>query len=204
MKNFILCCVCIISSLSVFSQWKTKDAQQFQKELNEWYASVENSPFQEEELRESFQSLNFFPIDEHFVVEAKFIPSKVIKQKLFPTSSGQKRALERVGKVKFRLNGKRYSLVVLKEATVYDPEFADYYTVAFLDRTNGDESYGGGRYLGLWKQDLEDGEVTLNFNLAYQPYCAYVDGYSCLIPPRENFIEQEIQAGVKSGINWKE
>lgn len=203
MKQFFILIICLVSSISAHSQWDTTNAEQFQTELNEWYASKEHSPFQNEEMRQNFQSLHYFTIDEDFIVEAKFVPSKVIKQKQFATSSGNKRALERVGYVHFSLNGTQYKLVVLKEKTVSDPEFEEYYTVAFLDKTNGETTYGGGRYLGLWKEDLQDGEVTLNFNLAYHPYCAYVSGYSCLIPPRENFIDEEITAGVMSGIKWK-
>lgn len=201
--NFAIFLCLMTFSTQVYSQWKTKNASQFQVELNEWYASEEHSPFQKIEKKDKFECLQFFAIDKDFIVEATYHPFPKVEEKQFPTSSGKSRALQRVGKVKFNLNGHQYKLVVLKEANANNPEFADYYTIAFLDKTNGEETYGGGRYLGVWEEELEDGKVTLNFNLAYQPYCAYVTGYSCLIPPRENFVNEEIRAGVKNGIIWE-
>ena len=66
----------------------------------------------------------------------------------------------------------------------------------FRDTTSGRETYGGGRYLDL--DPNEDGTVTIDFNLAYSPFCAYNDGYSCALPPAENWMQVPIEAGEKT------
>lgn len=202
MKSILtICLICI--GLNGFSQWKTKDVTTFQKEINEWYASKEHSPFKGD-AQENFEHLNFFPINEDFIVKATFHQAKKKKERTFGTSSGSNRKMIEYGTVEFELKGKSYSLVVLESLNKRDPEYADYLTLGFFDKTNGKSTYGGGRYLGLWKNELIDGEfVMLNFNLAYHPYCAYTKGYSCLIPPLRNKIKTKVKAGIKNGIVFK-
>jgi uncharacterized protein (DUF1684 family) len=69
--------------------------------------------------------------------------------------------------------------------------------VPFRDKTTGQESYRGGRYLELHPEDdLVDGEtVTLDFNLAYTPFCSYTDTFSCPLPPEENWLGATVRAG---------
>ena len=66
----------------------------------------------------------------------------------------------------------------------------------FLDNTNGEETYGGGRYIDL--QFPEGGELVIDFNKAYNPLCAYNEKYSCPIVPLENYLELKVEAGVKA------
>ncbi len=65
----------------------------------------------------------------------------------------------------------------------------------FTDLTNGDQTYGGGRYIDLSRADVEKKEVWIDFNHAYNPWCAYSDGYNCPVPPRENALPVAILAG---------
>ncbi len=76
------------------------------------------------------------------------------------------------------------------------PEYKDYLFLPFTDLTTGDETYGGGRYLGL-RIPKEGSPLIINFNLAYNPYCAYNEKYSCPIVPKENELPVAIRAGVK-------
>jgi uncharacterized protein (DUF1684 family) len=69
--------------------------------------------------------------------------------------------------------------------------------LAFTDLTNGEDTYGGGRYIDLYISDIAEGHITIDFNKAYNPYCAYSDGYNCPIPPASNSINLEIKAGEK-------
>ena len=77
-----------------------------------------------------------------------------------------------------------------------DEGFEDYLFLPFLDDTNGEESYGGGRYIDL--KIPEGDQMTIDFNTAYNPYCAYDAKYSCPIVPRENYMDVEVRAGVKA------
>lgn len=201
MKQYIIACIFCWFFLPVQAQWDTKESAQFQKELDEWYANPETTALSDEELEE-FNGLNYFPISDDFIVEATFKKMKKKKQKVFGTSSGRTRKMQEYGTLIFTLKGEEYSLVVLKSEGG-KPEYADYLTIAFTDLTSGNETYGGGRYMGVREKELEDGKMTLNFNLAYNPSCAYSDGYSCLIPPRKNRLSTRIEAGVQMGYQKK-
>jgi uncharacterized protein (DUF1684 family) len=78
------------------------------------------------------------------------------------------------------------------------PKYKNYLFVPFKDMTNGKETYGGGRYLDLETTDIQNDSVILDFNKAYNPYCAYSNGYSCPIPPKENHLAVSIEAGEKT------
>ena len=117
-----------------------------------------------------------------------------------PTSSGITKKFIKFGVLKFKLNGKGQSLNVFQidpEIRAKFPEYADLLFVPFKDFTSGKETYGVGRYIDI--KTPKGKKVTLDFNLAYNPNCAYGnDKYSCPIPPKENFLRVEIKAGEKS------
>ena len=76
--------------------------------------------------------------------------------------------------------------------------YRDYLFIPFKDLSNGEATYGGGRYMDIRMDDIKNGELMLDFNKAYNPYCAYSDGYNCPVPPVENHLETEVNAGEKS------
>jgi uncharacterized protein (DUF1684 family) len=97
------------------------------------------------------------------------------------------------------LEGSEYQLAIYKNLrTTRMPMFRDFLFLPFQDDTNGESTYGGGRYIDLKVGDIEDGKLTIDFNKAYNPYCAYGDGWNCPIPPVENILEVEIAAGEKN------
>jgi uncharacterized protein (DUF1684 family) len=102
------------------------------------------------------------------------------------TSDGSVRVHERAGVVRFEVNGEEASLAL------YDTGHPGYF-VSFRDQTSGAETYGAGRYLDI--EANPDGTVTVDFNLAYSPLCAYSDAYSCPLPPVENWLPVSIAAG---------
>jgi uncharacterized protein (DUF1684 family) len=114
-----------------------------------------------------------------------------------PTSVGTSRKYFKYGVLKFELGGNSYSLTVFQsETAAIKEEYKALLFVPFRDQTNGKETYGGGRYLDI-KAPSGD-EMILNFNLAYNPNCAYgSDNFSCPVPPKENFLQTEIKAGEK-------
>jgi hypothetical protein len=105
---------------------------------------------------------------------------------------------ERVyGVLTFELQGQTYQLNVYQgEDSITSEDQQDYLFLPFLDNTNGETTYGGGRYIDL---KIPEGDIiVVDFNKAYNPYCAYNENYSCPIVPRVNYLDTNIQAGVKA------
>ena len=171
------------------------DAMAYQENLSEEYADSVTSPLKEEDLAK-FEKLDFFPVDTTFRVEARLIKEK--NQDFFEMQTTTDRKPEyRVWAVAiFNLQGNEYRLNIYQnKKALVDPEYSDYLFLPFLDLTNGESSYGGGRYIDL--RISEENTVNIDFNKAYNPYCAYNHRYSCPIVPKENFLDLEVLAGVK-------
>ena len=188
MKKLILSFV-LTSGLAVtgWAQKASKYIQQiqhFQAELNEEYASPETSPLPKERIG-TFKGLPFYPIDSTYRVEATFVRTAGMLPFYMPTTTGERRVYEKYGEVHFNLAGKPLVLNVYQSHALREKaEYKDYLFLPFTDKTNGSETYGGGRFLDL--RIPEGNTFILDFNKAYNPYCAYNNGYSCPIPPKEN------------------
>jgi len=169
---------------------------EFQRELNAEYKDATKSPLKDKD-RKDFTGLDFFKFDSTYVVSAilkrspdsdwfdmKTTTSRVSRERVF-------------GLVSFKINNKRYQLNVYQGQDLIKKEgFEDYLFLPFIDNTNGDESYGGGRYIDL-RIPVGD-TIIIDFNKAYNPYCAYNEKYSCPIVPRVNYLPIEVKAGVRA------
>jgi len=173
-----------------------KELSPFQKEMNEFYKDASISPLKEKDLK-NFKGLDFFTFDSTYVVIAKLI--KTPNEKSFKMKTTTDRLPEYIkhGVVTFDLFDNSYSLNIYKNLDIINKEgYEDYLFLPFLDNTNGDESYGGGRYIDL--DITEEDTLEIDFNSAYNPYCTYNEKYSCPIVPRENYLPVKIKAGVKA------
>ena len=169
---------------------------EFQRELNAEYKDASKSPLKDKD-RKNFTGLDFFKFDSIYVVSA--ILKRSPDSKWFDMKTTTNRvSKERVfGLVSFKINHKRYQLNVYQGQDLIKKEgFEDYLFLPFIDNTNGDESYGGGRYIDL--RIPEEDTIIIDFNKAYNPYCAYNEKYSCPIVPRVNYLPLKIKAGVKA------
>ena len=112
-------------------------------------------------------------------------------------TTSPKMSTERVyGYVEFVLLGKAFRLPVYQSKELMNKaEYADYLFFPFTDLTNGNETYGGGRYIDL-RIPAKGQQLIVDFNQAYNPYCAYSHRYSCPLVPEENQMEIEVRAGV--------
>lgn len=177
----------------------TTDVKVFRDGRDKEFRNKKESPLKEEDFP-IFKSLNYFPIDKNFRVAANFTRTSDEKYFQMPTSSEKTKKFVKFGILNFKLSGKGYSLNVYQadaEMLKNFPEYADLLFVPFKDQTGGKTTYGGGRYINI-KTPL-NGKVILDFNLAYNPSCAYgSDRYSCPIPPRENSLPVRINAGEKN------
>ncbi|HIE21441.1 MAG TPA: DUF1684 domain-containing protein, partial [Acidimicrobiia bacterium] len=104
------------------------------------------------------------------------------------TSDGQERIYRRTGRVTVEIAGQTVTL------TLYSTDQPGYF-LPFRDATSGKTTYGAGRYLDI--DPNGDGTVTIDFNRAYNPFCAYNEAYSCPLPPIENWLEVSVEAGEK-------
>jgi uncharacterized protein (DUF1684 family) len=141
----------------------------------------------------------FYPIDKCYRIIASF--KRIIDTNGFDmsTSSGMKKKYFKYGLLTFKLHDSLVHLFVYQSAALMKQEkLKDYLFVPFGDATSGFESYGGGRYLEFYIPDIKNNTVVLDFNKAYNPYCAYTTGYNCPIPPMENLLKIAVPAGEKN------
>lgn len=167
----------------------------FRNNLNYEFRDTVHSPLGPTDAK-SFSGHIFYPIDLNFRIKAKFVRTADAAPFVMRASGPRQAQYVQYGKAKFTLAGKSYELPVYQNlALMSDERFSDYLFLPFTDLTNGNETYGGGRYIDL---RIPKGKyIIIDFNQAYNPYCAYSDRYSCPIPPRENHLDTEIRAGVK-------
>jgi len=168
----------------------------FQKEKNAFFKDASTSPLTDKD-REKFESLDFFKYDSTFLVMAEL--------KLTPDTEffNMKTTTDRVSRERiygiatFKINDKIYNLNVYQgEENMQTEGFEDYLFLPFLDTTNGESTYGGGRYIDL--RISEGDSMEIDFNSAYNPYCVYNEKYSCPIVPRVNYLPIKVEAGVKN------
>lgn len=140
--------------------------------------------------------IRFYPISPSYKIKATV--EILSNQPVFKmtTSSGKTKEAQKYALVKFSLNGKvyqlfAYQLLLLKNKA----ETANLFFIPFLDKTSGNQSYGGGRYIDFKTDDISTNSLLIDFNKAYNPYCAFTKGYNCPVPPRENVLNVAIKAG---------
>jgi uncharacterized protein (DUF1684 family) len=192
MKYILLFLFC---STFVFAQKDLLASKKFQTELNQSYADSLKSPLITEDLNR-FKGLDFFPIDEKYIIEATFVRTKKEKAFAMKTTTSRTPLYKKYGELHFSIDGKEFKLNVYQNVDLNKkPGYDDYLFLPFSDLTCGKESYIGGRYVDM---RIQKGTLwTIDFNKAYNPYCAYNYKYSCPIVPLENDLDIEILAGVK-------
>jgi uncharacterized protein (DUF1684 family) len=142
----------------------------------------------------AFKKLNFYPIDPTYKVKARMIPVENKKVREVPLTDGSKEKYIEHSYVEFSFDGINTNRLLLLQA-MNEPDKRNFF-LAFADGTSAIETYGGGRYINA-RQDGKN-SITLDFNLAYNPYCAYNPDFACPIPPKENLLEIDIPAGEKN------
>ncbi len=141
---------------------------------------------------DTFTGLSYFEPDEAYQFEIErplpYEGSEPVEFEM-TTSDGRIRTAFRVATLPFRLDGQDLRLHAYRFAGSAEGSLF----VPFQDATSGTETYGAARYLDIEVED--DGAVILDFNMAYHPYCAYNEAYSCPLPPAENRLPVRIEAG---------
>ncbi|MGH2581292.1 MAG: DUF1684 domain-containing protein [Anaerolineales bacterium] len=160
---------------------------EFRAAKDDFFVHDPQSPLTPEQ-RAAFSGLSYFPEDPalRLEVDVEKFPEQGEVQLL--TSTGDVQTYTRYGRFSFAVDDKN------AELTIFHNENG--YFLLFVDSQSGAETYGAGRYLE--PEPLPNGKFLVDFNLAYNPYCAYNELWSCPLPPPENRINVPISAGEKS------
>lgn len=160
----------------------------FRQRKDAFFKEHHQSPLTPEQ-REAFNGLAHFPenADLRLTLDLDTSGEGIGEVVTIGTVNGETKQYSRAGRVSFAVEGTPVTLTVFRELV------RGHLFVPFRDATAGTETYGVGRYLE--PKLLPDGRVSLDLNLAYNPYCAYNHGWSCPIPPAENILKVPIRAG---------
>ncbi len=196
-KDFILKVVVGIISIAIIiysfsgGQTTTEYIESINKEREEkddFMLTSSESPFKE--TKSSFTGLKYYPPDIRYKITARFSPFEKPQIITLATNDNQKMEYLEYGMATFTFADKEQKLIILENVA------EEKLFLAFGDETSALETYGAGRYLDI-KHDGGNA-IVLDFNRAYNPYCAYSDNYSCPLPPIQNLLSVGIEAGEKT------
>jgi hypothetical protein len=142
--------------------------------------------------------LQFFPVNQKYRICGRFEKTDNSPWFMMETSGPVKKSYRVYGKLHFKLNDTAVTLCVYQSQDLMKMnEYKDHLFIPFMDATTGIETYESGRYIDFFIRDIKDNTLTVDFNRAYNPYCAYTAGYNCPVPPKENRMTVAIPAGEK-------
>lgn len=180
------------------SNWAQSDAayaktiRKHRKHYKKEFLTDQRAPLN----RKGVKKLRFFAPDTAYRVTATFERATDAEPFEMPTYSGVTKPYVKYGTAAFKLGDTTLNLSVYQSLRLIRmPQYRDHLFIPFKDATNGMETYGGGRYMDIRKSDIREGELVIDFNKAYNPWCAYSDGYNCPIPPMDNHLPVLIEAG---------
>ncbi|HTE01817.1 MAG TPA: DUF1684 domain-containing protein [Mucilaginibacter sp.] len=184
----------LLISLNCYGQAYKAGIADFRKKYSDDFLTDPSSPLKKDDL----QYLRFYDADSTYRVTAKaeiLINPPVFMMATY-TSGGQQ--YTRYAVLKFELKGKPVQLTMYKSVALGKlPQYSDFLFIPFTDETNGSTTYGGGRYIDMRTGDIKNNAVVIDFNKAYNPYCAFGGGYACPKPPDENNLQLAVEAGEK-------
>jgi hypothetical protein len=169
--------------------------EQFRRQKDQFFRLDPHSPLTPEQ-QDRFEGLTYYPENPALRLELPLEPFAEQDTVTMQTSTGDAQDYLRWGRITFEVEGETAAL------TVYlSPVAGGGYFLPFMDATSGGETYDSGRYLEI--EPAGGGRVSVDFNLAYNPYCAYSPYWSCPIPPKENRLSVPIRAGeMKPAGDW--
>ncbi len=196
MKNVILLFLVITSLGCVQNKEPLLGETDWQRKMNADFKDASKSPLKDKD-RKGFKGLDFYKFDSTYVVTATLMRTPDEKPFKMKTTTERRPDYVKYGVITFQLNGTEHELNIYQNLGLLEESgYEDYLFLPFLDNTNGEGSYAGGRYV---EARIPDGnKISIDFNTAYNPYCAYNLKYSCPIVPRQNTLYVSVVAGVKT------
>lgn len=173
-----------------------KEVEALRTEQNLEFKDPQYSPLLPEDIL-NFEGLSYYDVNTHYLRKAKLELTPDSEPFEMETTTERRPVYKKYGIATFKINGVEYQLSIYQNLDlIKEPGYEDFLFLPFKDLTNGQETYGGGRFIDL---NIPEGdEIVIDFNKAYNPYCAYNHNYSCPIPPYENHLKVKIEAGVKA------
>lgn len=192
MRYFI---ILFLISTTAYAQHFSAELTKHRENYKAAFINDKNAPLKEKDL----QHLHFFEADSTYQITANVSLLKNQKPFQMPTYDGTSKEFIRYAKVNFKLNGKDLELTLYRNmGLMINPVYKNSLFLPFTDESTGATTYGGGRYIDLDLRAIKNNKITIDFNKAYNPYCAYSDGYRCPVPPEENDMPVSILAGEKN------
>lgn len=186
-----LCCFTFSFAQNEASSFLT-EIEDYRNGYKEKFQNKENSPLQEGD----FEYLRFYEANENYRLIASFEAAQGEKPFEMATYAGTTTPYIKYGIIQFELAGEKHQLALYQNLNYRRiPGLKELVFLPMKDLTNGEATYGGGRYLYMKMEDIQDNKVIIDFNKLFNPYCAYSDGYKCPIPPTENHLEIAVEAG---------
>ena len=190
MKRFFVFPVFIFCSIFSFAQQKDEyvgSIRDYQKNYITTHGVVKGND------RKYFR---FFPVNANYNISGAFEKITDTTDITMKTSDGKTKHYFKYGRVNFTIAGNACKLFLYQSRDLMKTEkYKDYLFIPFTDSTTGDQSYGSGRYLDFFISDIHNNSLQVDFNKAYNPYCAYTTGFHCPVPPKENNLPVAIKAG---------
>lgn len=201
-QNIIILVAVIVAVITIFYSFQgsqdqsayIETIQNERKEKDRFMRTSNESPFVNDTTL-TYAGLKYYPPDVKYKITATLTPIESKKVVVLATSDGKEERYLEFAYAEFDLDGYHNKLLIL-EMMAMGPIKGKLF-LAFGDETSGVETYGAGRYLDITKTPGSN-TITLDFNQAYNPYCAYSDNFSCPLPPRENLLRVAIRAGEKT------
>ncbi len=196
MKNILLL-IFLATCFSLNAQSKKsvkKSTKEFRAHYKADFLKSERSPFYNKEAE--LKNLRFFRPKSKYKVDCTFHRTPNEKPFDMATYSGKVKQFIKFGILTFSLNGEQHHLSVYQNLK-YKKISPESLFLPFKDLSSNKKTYGGGRYIDLKMTDIKGNKMTLDFNKAYNPWCAFSSGYNCPVPPTENHLPIAIKAGEK-------
>ncbi|TCD26486.1 DUF1684 domain-containing protein [Pedobacter psychrodurus] len=184
----------LLISVNTFAQSYAEQIAKHRETYKQDFIKEERSPLKKKDL----QNLHFYDADSAYKILADVEILKNEKVFKMPAFNGSSSDYYKYARINFVLNDKKIQMTLYRSVSLStNPVYKDHLFLPFTDETNNKETYGGGRYIDLDAKEIVDNHIEIDFNKAYNPYCAYSDGYRCPVPPEENDLQLAIKAGEK-------
>lgn len=196
MKNLgVLILIGTISACTLSKKLSKADVEKFRADHLRELVNYDGGPI----TRDDVKDIHFFSPTQDYYVEAKVQQLFGQEPVVMPTYSGKEKSFIKYAILTFKLDDQPLKLTLYQNVKLTGIKgFEKHLFLPFKDASNGEETYGGGRYIDLTTDDIQNGKVQLDFNKCYNPWCAYSDGFNCPIPPIDNHLPVKILAGEKT------